>query len=141
MKKICVFLFFVLVYSFNVNAQYVRKRIKPDFFIPEYADFNKQEKIPVVNKKQVKIQPEKEEKSEKEENIYVNKPEFKTRFSEYSEDIKNIGKNENITNIDNIKKDIRDMNSSKLVKVNKIKPISKDEISREFDKILKEKLN
>lgn len=138
MKKICIILFLVFVCSFNVNAQYVRKQIKPDFFMPEYADFYKPEKIPVIKKKEMKQDIEKDVK---DEIVYENEPEFKKRFSEYSKDIENIAKNKNIENADNIVKDMGDMNSPKLIKVNKLKPISKDEISKEFDKILSDSLN
>ena len=77
MIKIFLTLFFVFFAVFSVDAGYVRKIKKPNFFIPEAYQMQKQERLP--------------ETSFSYPSKYV--PEYKRKYNEYFNDVRVFAKN------------------------------------------------
>ncbi len=127
-KRIIMFsvLIFIIGLSFGVQGKYVRKQIKPNFFMPNSVNFNKPEKLPVVViKKQIM----------KNTNINTDKniPEYKKKFDQYNNDILYLAKYKKLPKNNLVVNDLRVMNSDNLIEYNVEESINS---YNEFDKIV-----
>lgn len=164
MLKIILWCFFSVIFAFEVNARYVRKHISPDFFIPEYDNFNKPEKLPPIKKikkegtvkkiSRVDNEQKKVENSNNKENINTNEykqtslpnivdnsytiPSYQQQFDKYSSDIEYISKYKTLPVNEDLEKDLADVNSDNLFKVVYKNNYKKSKVSSEFENLLKQ---
>lgn len=116
MKKTIVLIFLLMLLALQAAAQYKRKIIEPEFFMPESVQLHQQEKLP-----ELKL-PEKEIKKEpvKAENSLIDikeTPSYKFKYSEYIKDIitfYNTGKMPENNKLDS---DLKAMNSDKHIEL------------------------
>ena len=133
-----------------VYAKYVRKNLKPNFFVPETDMFNKPEKLPPIIKigyeKPVKkisandvIEENNINKISKEK-IVVNEniPYYQKIFDIYSEDMKFINKHKVMPINNRLNADLEAFNSDKMFRVDDNNDYPENKVTMEFERILKQ---
>lgn len=102
-----LFLFVFLSYSIS-DARYIRKVREPDFFIPESDRMHKPEKLPVIEKKQVK---------KIKEDIFKEIPEYKNKYNKYLSDMEIFKKTGFLPYNEDLEKDLSCMETGKVFEV------------------------
>lgn len=102
-----LFLFVFLSYSIS-DARYIRKVREPDFFIPESDRMHKPEKLPVIEKKQVK---------KIKEDIFKEIPEYKNKYNKYLSDMEIFKKTGFLLYNEDLEKDLSCMETGEVFEV------------------------
>lgn len=108
MSKIWVLFLFLFVFYSVSDARYIRKVREPDFFIPESDRMHKPERLPVIEKKQVK---------KVKEEVFKEIPEYKNKYNKYLSDMETFRKTGFLPDNEDLKKDLSDMETGEVFEV------------------------
>ena len=115
----------------SAQSKYERKQIQPKFFIPEKSSFHKPEKIPpLIGQKRRII------KKQNKTNVV----DYKNKVNEYHKDIAVLEKTGKLPENKLLEADLQKMNSEEIIEVVDTKETPQNEVSAEFNEILKKTL-
>ena len=133
MMKFKIIFAVAFLFSFSVQAGYVRKLKEPDFFIPEGEQMHRQEKLPPIN------QPNFKKKEIEKKEIFTEVPEYKKKYENYLEDISFFVKNNEMPENVALENDLKAMESGEVFEVTQNVPeVVTTREHKEFDQLVKE---